>query len=102
MPTQSSSSEAVQIMQEVFFWDEERCLSPEGRAAIGAITEKLDAYAAESMPNVIKLVAERDAAVARAEAAESCTTCDGQPHASGSICICGGSGRRSDETKEAR
>ena len=36
------------------------------------------------------------------EAAGRCTTCDGHPHASGRVCICGGSGRRSEETLNMR
>ena len=35
-------------------------------------------------------------------AAETCTTCDGHPPTSGLVCICDGTGRRTDETVNLR
>ena len=36
------------------------------------------------------------------EVESRCTTCDGHLHASGRVCICGGSGKRSEETLNMR
>lgn len=70
-PTKEAMAAAVRIMQDVFLWNEERCLTPEGRAAIGEIASRMDAYC-DSQRNLdyILVANERDAAVARAEAAE--------------------------------
>lgn len=46
-PTAAAMEAAVDIMQTVFFWDDERCLSPEGRAGIGAVAVCLDDFAAD-------------------------------------------------------
>src|SRR3990167_8975048 len=69
------------------------------------IPATLDAFAAERIADrqhacqfrdaVVRLAADRDAL-------RACTTCDGQPHASGNVCICGGSGLRTDETLNLR
>lgn len=57
------------------------------------------AYSGDDLDRAFEMLATLADAL---EAAERCTTCDGQPHASGKICICGGSGRRADETLNLR
>jgi len=57
---------AVKLMRDVFMWEDDRLLEPFGRAAVGSVAAALDAFAAESLPNV-KLVAERDEARAEEE-----------------------------------
>lgn len=48
------------------------------------------------------LQAEMDALKQRLEAAEKCSTCYGTLHASGKVCVCGGTNRREDEVRGLR